>query len=167
MNASHDDRIHGFTAPAPASARKGGRASFGGGFKFSLPPLGESEVFITNFLFYFLEGAPCLFPPLQTAETRTRTVVFIWAAAARGGASFRSADAAQVCNNVDFVAVDGPFECSVATAARQIVSEKMARGGRAEAPGPRSDISFRLDQKTANFKAATASRLVKWSATNW
>ena len=57
------------------------------------------------------------------AATRTRTV-FIWAAAARGGASFRSADAAQVCNDVGFVAVDGPFECSFATAARQIVSER-------------------------------------------
>ena len=46
-----------------------------------------------------------------------------------GGASFRSADAAQVCNNVGFVAVgfvkvDGAFECSVAIAARQIVSER-------------------------------------------
>jgi hypothetical protein len=29
----------------------------------------------------------------------------------------------------------------------------MVRGGRAEAPGPRSDVSFRLDQKTASFKA--------------
>ena len=36
----------------------------------------------------------------------------------------RRADAAQVCNNVGFVAVDGVFECSVATAARQIVSER-------------------------------------------
>ena len=39
----------------------------------------------------------------------------------RGGASFRRADAAQVCNHAGFVAVDGAFECSVATAARQIV----------------------------------------------
>ena len=44
--------------------------------------------------------------------------------AALGGASFRSADAAQVYNNVGFLAVDGVFECSVATAARQIVSER-------------------------------------------
>jgi hypothetical protein len=39
----------------------------------------------------------------------------------------RRADAAQVCNHVGFVAVltvDGPFECSVAIAARQIVSER-------------------------------------------
>ena len=37
----------------------------------------------------------------------------------------------------------------------------MVRGGRAEAPG--SDVSFRLDQKTGNFKAAPESRLVQWS----
>ena len=39
----------------------------------------------------------------------------------------------------------------------------MVRGGRAEAHVPRSDVSFRLDQKTGNFKAAPASRLVQWS----
>ena len=41
----------------------------------------------------------------------------------------------------------------------------MVRGGRAEAQVPRSDVSFRLDQKTANFKAAIkASRVMQWSA---
>ena len=40
----------------------------------------------------------------------------------------------------------------------------MVRGGRAEAPVPRSDVSFRLDQKTANFKAARISRGMQWSA---
>ncbi len=35
---------------------------------------------------------------------------------------------------------------------------KMVRGGRAEAPVPRSDVSFRLDQKTGTFKAAIDSR---------
>jgi hypothetical protein len=39
----------------------------------------------------------------------------------------------------------------------------MVRGGRAEAPGSRSDVSFRLDQKTAKFKVAIASRLMQWS----
>jgi hypothetical protein len=39
----------------------------------------------------------------------------------------------------------------------------MVRGGRAEAPGPRSDVSFRLDQKTGNFKAAIPSRVTQWS----
>ena len=39
----------------------------------------------------------------------------------------------------------------------------MVRGGRAEAPGPRSDVSFRLDQKTANFKVASGSRLMQRS----
>ena len=38
----------------------------------------------------------------------------------------------------------------------------MVRGGRAEAP-PRSDVSFRLDQKTANVKAAIGSRPMQWS----
>ena len=32
------------------------------------------------------------------------------------------ADAAQVCSDVGFEPVDGPFECSAATDARQIVS---------------------------------------------
>ena len=40
----------------------------------------------------------------------------------------------------------------------------MVRGGRAEAPGPRSDVSFRLDQKTGNFKAAFPSRPNQWGA---
>ena len=41
----------------------------------------------------------------------------------------------------------------------------MVRGGRAEAHVPRSDVSFRLDQKTGNFfKAATDSRAMQWSA---
>jgi hypothetical protein len=39
----------------------------------------------------------------------------------------------------------------------------MVRGGRAEAPVPRSDVSFRLDQKTANFKVAFVSRQMQWS----
>ena len=38
------------------------------------------------------------------------------------------------------------------------------KGGRAEAPVPRSDVSFRLDQKTANFKVAKGSRPLQWSA---
>ena len=38
----------------------------------------------------------------------------------------------------------------------------MVRGGRAEAPVPRSDVSFRLDQKTGNFKVAMVSRLMQW-----
>ena len=40
----------------------------------------------------------------------------------------------------------------------------MVRGGRAEAPAPRSNVSFRLDQQTTNFKAASASRIMQWSA---
>jgi hypothetical protein len=40
----------------------------------------------------------------------------------------------------------------------------MVRGGRAEAPVPRSDVSSRLDQKTANFKFAFDSRPMQWSA---
>ncbi len=39
----------------------------------------------------------------------------------------------------------------------------MVRGGRAEAPAPRSDGSFRLDQKTRNFKMAIGSRRMQWS----
>ncbi len=39
----------------------------------------------------------------------------------------------------------------------------MVRGGRAEAPVPRSDVSFRLDQKTGDFKVAIASRVMQWS----
>ena len=39
----------------------------------------------------------------------------------------------------------------------------MVRGGRAEAPVPRSDVSVRLDQKTGNFKVAGVSREMQWS----
>ncbi len=39
----------------------------------------------------------------------------------------------------------------------------MVRGGRAEAPVPRSDVSFRLDQKTANFNVAKVNREIQWS----
>ena len=40
----------------------------------------------------------------------------------------------------------------------------MVRGGRAEAPVPRSDVSFRLHQKAGNFKAAPVSRPMQRSA---
>jgi hypothetical protein len=40
----------------------------------------------------------------------------------------------------------------------------MVRGGRAEAPVPRSDVSFRLDQKTGNFKVVSGSSDMQWSA---
>ncbi len=49
---------------------------------------------------------------------------FIAAAAARGGASFRSADAAQVLSNVGFVVVHSAYAGSVATSAKQTVSER-------------------------------------------
>jgi hypothetical protein len=39
----------------------------------------------------------------------------------------------------------------------------MVRGGRAEAPVDRIDVSFRLDQKTGNFNVAMGSRLVQRS----
>ncbi len=38
----------------------------------------------------------------------------------------------------------------------------MVRGGRAEAPVPRIDVRFRLDQKTGNFKMAAVSRVNQW-----
>jgi hypothetical protein len=38
----------------------------------------------------------------------------------------------------------------------------MVREGRAEEPAPRSDVSFRLHQKTGNFKAAIDSRVNQW-----
>jgi hypothetical protein len=39
----------------------------------------------------------------------------------------------------------------------------MAREERAKAPVPRSDVSFRLDQKTGNFKGAKHGSLMQWS----
>ncbi len=39
----------------------------------------------------------------------------------------------------------------------------MVRGGRAEAPVPRSDVNFRLDQKAGNFNVAIVSRPMQWS----
>ena len=41
-----------------------------------------------------------------------------WGSGSAGGASLGRADAAQVCNNVGSVELDGTFECSVATAAK-------------------------------------------------
>ena len=38
----------------------------------------------------------------------------------------------------------------------------MVRGGRAEAHAPRSDVSFRGEQKTGNFKVAIESRQNQW-----
>jgi hypothetical protein len=62
----------------------------------------------------------------QTAAAARRGTVFIdrQGRSRRGSASLRRADAAQVCNNVGFVADDGQIECSSAKAARQIVSER-------------------------------------------
>ena len=66
----------------------------------------------------------------KTAAAARRRTVFIYGGgaqqAARGSASLRRADAAQVCSNVGFVEVDGVIECSVVSsiAARQIVSER-------------------------------------------
>ena len=40
----------------------------------------------------------------------------------------------------------------------------MVRGGRDEAPEPRSDVSFRLDHKRGNFKVATGSRVMQRGA---
>jgi hypothetical protein len=39
----------------------------------------------------------------------------------------------------------------------------MVRWGSAEAPVPRNDVSFQIDQKTANFKAAIMRRPKQWS----
>jgi hypothetical protein len=41
----------------------------------------------------------------------------------RGGASLRRVNAAQVCSDVGFVAVDGQFECSFADSATQKVND--------------------------------------------
>ena len=49
------------------------------------------------------------------ASAHARTVFFTMEAG--GGASLRRADAAQVCNNVGSVVLDGAFECSKAIAA--------------------------------------------------
>jgi hypothetical protein len=76
-------------------------------------------VFITNFRLHFLS------PPLTAAATLTSFYLGRGSVGGGGGgASFRSADAAQVCNNVGFVLNDGRCECSPTIAARQIVSER-------------------------------------------
>ncbi len=78
----------------------------------------------------------------------------------------RRADAAQVCSDVGFVSVDGEFECSFALAARQIESERWREGEglKEESPAPRSEVSFRLNQKTGNLKMTIVSRVMQWSA---
>ena len=79
---------------------------------------------------------------------------------ARGGLILPN-DAAQIRGNVT---VAGMFKCSLTIAARQIVSVRWWKGGRAEAPVLSSDVSFWLDQKTATFKVASSSRRMQWSA---
>ncbi len=70
-----------------------------------------------TFVYIFLKDNP----PPQRHEQELR----LFGQRQRGRcASLRRADAAQVCSNLGFVAGDGVFECSAATAARQIVSER-------------------------------------------
>ena len=56
-------------------------------------------------------------------------MTFIEATAACGGASFWSADAAQVRNKIDSVKADRSFEYSVARAARNIERKMVKKGG--------------------------------------
>ena len=93
-------------------------------------------VFVTKFRLYFLAVAP----PKQRGDTNKNCFYFGMHCRAagmggvRGSASFGRADAAQVCNNVatlriplatrHCVGADGASECSGATAARRIVSER-------------------------------------------
>ncbi len=65
----------------------------------------------------------------QTAATHEEKLYFMKLVSGersslRGNSSFRRADAAQVCNDVVFFFADGEFECSLAIAARQKVSER-------------------------------------------
>ena len=72
-----------------------------------------------TFVYIFLKEPPS--PPPRRHEQE----LLLFGQRQRGGcASLRRADAAQVCSNLGFVAVDGPFECSPTTAGRQIVSER-------------------------------------------
>jgi hypothetical protein len=51
----------------------------------------------------------------QQRQHEEELYFFTWEGRSRQvSASFRRADAAQVCSNVGFVEVDGAFECSVA-----------------------------------------------------
>ena len=69
-------------------------------------------------------------PPHQTVVAKQQrryeksSIYYIGQRQRGGSASFRRADAAQVCNHVGFVAVDGEFECSSAKSVMQIVSER-------------------------------------------
>ena len=79
-------------------------------------------LFSTNIRLYSDEEGGCYAQrclPNSSGDTE-EMCFYIWG----WRASFRRADAAQVCSNVGFVEVDGVFECSVAKAARQIVSER-------------------------------------------
>ena len=73
-----------------------------------------------TFVYIFLKGPPPPPPPRRHEQE-----LLLFGQRQRGGcASLRRADAAQVCSNLGFVVADGPFECSPANAARQIVSER-------------------------------------------
>ena len=73
----------------------------------------------------------------------------------------RRADVAQVCNNVGFPNDDGAFECSKATSARQIASERWREGGGLKHVVLAATSAF--DSKTGNFKVVKVSRAMQWS----
>jgi hypothetical protein len=104
--------------------KRGGGGDGGGGggeFKFTVllvSPLRKSEIIHNRFRLYFLSDHT----PNSSGDANKKR--FYWQRQRGGGASFRSANAAQVCNNVVFLADYGVFECIVAIAARRIVSER-------------------------------------------
>ncbi len=76
----------------------------------------------------------------------------------RARASLRSADAAQVRNNVGLVPIDGPFERSVAKPAGQRVRERLRRARGAAAHVSRGDICSAIDEQTAGLEVTITRR---------
>ena len=83
----------------------------------------------------------------------------------RARASHRSADAAQISNNVGLLVVDGQFERSIARAAAQGVRERLRRVRGAAALSSRGDICSAIDEQTAGLEVTMIRRLMQRGVT--
>ena len=83
----------------------------------------------------------------------------------RARASHRSADAAQISNNVGLLVVDGQFERSFARTAAQGVRERLRRARGAAALVSGGDICSAIDEQTAGLEVTIIRRPMQRGAT--
>jgi hypothetical protein len=87
-----------------------------------------------------------------------KTRAAIWATT-----SFRCTDAAKIFHDVCPFEIESELERSPSLTTTLIVSETWREQRGAETPVHDGDVGFRLDQQTADFKAAVPSRVMQWS----